>query len=1076
MNKFSHISINIHTVESGGGDTPVHGCFLLGLFTLTIFGLACGLQGEKEPLATIESKVQATVSKDVNLNRRVYLGDFNGDGKTDILRADWNGSGTENNVVLIAEPDGTWLPEMGPQAWLGGDKRAVHIGDFNGDGRDDILRADWNGEEKEWNALFLSQADGSWTRELGPAEILGGENWRSYVGDFNKDGKSGLLRVSTLGRQGNMVLHFQRDGTWSKWTEDLTLALGGDGIELHIADFNGDGLSDILRASSAGDGRRHNGVLLSNGDGTWKPVIGSPGLLLLGKYRSVHIGDFDGDGTADILRAQWDHGGKKWNATAFSNGDGTFRIERKGPTVRLGGQDRRVYIGDFNGDGRDDVLRADYHGDEFFYNTVVLSLGDGSFERLEGYPKIKLGQQLESRKILQQVKYRCGRGGTCSFTQTLYGPSAIWVGIGDFNGDGRDDILRAAWNGNGIEYNRIQMGTPDATFDFHTSIALPLGGATRIGEFCQAPCLYVVPQPKQTVRTSDFKLISAIQNPTTKVGPKSQPPTDANISVEYGFLTPTPWIEEDSQSSPIKNRRQTFTPDLNGDGRDDLLFYSKGWYGAISTGEGLTAPKLWLSANGGPTGATYHEGHQFLADMNGDGRADLMYENRGWHVALSRGDRFEAPVLWLGNKAVLNGGSTINREESFLADLNGDGRTDYLFRNTDWYVALSSGTGFHPPRMWLGGRHSPTGKAHNARSQYVVDLNGDRRADLMFHDRGWYVALSRGDRFHYPRLWLSDNEASGGKTNPERAHFVSDFTGDGLNDLLFRDGDWFVARSNGMEFLAPTLWLKGEFPAIGATHNPDLQHVADVSGDGRSDYLFYSDGWYVSRSNGRAFEKPSLWFRKDETSGKASPDPRQTFWGDFDGDGSVDLSFYDGGLQVAVSSSDSEPPAPFMKLPPLVLHEITFVDDSKTTVLTVPDLAIAVILESVYLKTIQDLNFIPHTGVVIDVSFAPASPCDFTDVALFLQQPSRMEELFRAGIRAEETAWMNAVVEAQKYLLQMRTSYSALTNKELQELEETKHIERVGPYLPGSGLLVGEFWIAMGRGNILLRKRLISYR
>ncbi len=67
-------------------------------------------------------------------------GDFNGDGKTDLIEADPI-AGTFN----VALSDGTRLDAPGSGTWLtgwGGNPQWAEVGDFNGDGKDDLIAND----------------------------------------------------------------------------------------------------------------------------------------------------------------------------------------------------------------------------------------------------------------------------------------------------------------------------------------------------------------------------------------------------------------------------------------------------------------------------------------------------------------------------------------------------------------------------------------------------------------------------------------------------------------------------------------------------------------------------------------------------------------------------------------------------------------------------------------------------------------------------------------------------------------------------------------------------------------------
>jgi hypothetical protein len=164
--------------------------------------------------------------------------------------------------VTINNNYNSWTPAgNGTKGW--------HIGDFNGDGKDDIFRYLLGNSGAD---MFLSTGSyfvplGSWT-----GAVNGPDGW--HIGDFNGDGKDDIFRYIQGISGANVFLstgsNFVNSGSWTG---------AGYGTEgWHIGDFNGDGKDDIFRYVpgssgadvflSTGSSFVHSGSWTSNGNGT----------------------------------------------------------------------------------------------------------------------------------------------------------------------------------------------------------------------------------------------------------------------------------------------------------------------------------------------------------------------------------------------------------------------------------------------------------------------------------------------------------------------------------------------------------------------------------------------------------------------------------------------------------------------------------------------------------------------------------------------------------------------------------------------------------------------------------------
>ncbi|MGW1062866.1 DUF2961 domain-containing protein [Micromonospora rubida] len=286
------------------------------------------------------------------------------------------------------------------------------------------------------------------------------------------------------------------------------------------------------------------------------------------------------------------------------------------------------------------------------------------------------------------------------------------------------------------------------------------------------------------------------------------------------------------------------TSDVNGDGRDDVVDFTRGAtadvFASISSGSGFGPAGRWHDyfATDGEV--------PFTGDVDGDGRADAITFTRGAtadvYVALSTGTGFGPGVKWHDFFAV-------GTETPAVGDVDGDGRTDIVTftrgATADVYVALSTGTGFGPGVKWhdffAAGTETPA----------VGDVDGDGRDDIVTFLQGVggavYVSLSDGGRFVQHAWKWGDGVATGSQLPA-----LADVTGDGRDDVVvFTRGataDVLVRPSTGVGFGAGGTW-HGNF-AIGT----ELPGVGDFNGDGRGDAVTYTRGSaadaYVSLSDG----------------------------------------------------------------------------------------------------------------------------------------------------------------------------------------------------------------------------------
>jgi hypothetical protein len=359
----------------------------------------------------------------------VVVGDVNGDGKLDLVvgnRCADRGcqSGHESVGVLLGNGDGTFRAAVGYDS--GGAPNftfyvGVAIADVNGDHKPDIVVTNACGSFSCSYAgtvgVLLGNGDG--TFQAAVTYGSGGSYPASVaVVDVNGDGRPDLVVTNACGDSncdGTVgVLLGNGDGTFKPAT-----IYGSGGVQpesVVVSDVNGDGKPDILVANNCGGScSSYSGgvsVLLGNGDGTFKSAVtyDSGGYVIY----SLAAADVNGDGKLDLLPAN------AWAATVgvlLGNGDGTFLTVVDYASGGLpAAQYDSVAVADVNGDGKPDLLvtteSSDKNGSPPGTVSVLLGNGDGTFQKLVSYPS----------------------GGV----------QTIGIAVGDVNGDGAPDVILAS--------------------------------------------------------------------------------------------------------------------------------------------------------------------------------------------------------------------------------------------------------------------------------------------------------------------------------------------------------------------------------------------------------------------------------------------------------------------------------------------------------------------------------------------------------------------------------------------------------------------------------------------------------
>ncbi|HSZ57445.1 MAG TPA: FG-GAP-like repeat-containing protein [Tepidisphaeraceae bacterium] len=692
------------------------------------------------------------------------------------------------------------------------------------------------------------------------------------VADLNRDGKPDLIVANNTDGTVGVLLG---DGTGS-FLNQQTFACGANPFAIAVADVNGDGKPDLIVANYTSS---RVSVLLGNGDGTFGP----PHSFATGNGPiALTTADVNGDGKPDILVANYSSGTV---SVLDGNGDGTFQNQQ---TFAAGKDPISIAAADLNDDGKTDIAVSNYTSSTV---SVLLGTGTGSFSAPQSFAVGGKPRDLAISDVNRDGKpdlavvnktdgtasILLGNGDGTFQAQTTFavGPSPNAIAVADVNGDGKEDLV-VAGGGTAYPAAAVLLGNGDGTFQPTVTFATgsnpyaltvaDLNGDGRLD-------LATVNQRDNTVSVllGDVPPTVLSINRTNPPGPIVGP---GSVTYTVTFNEPVTGVDPSD-----------FTLQLNGaTGMTPVVVSGSGAvYTVTINGVAGTNGTLGLNlidngrikdAAGNPLQpggvASFQPQHTFaalgyvqsmqLADVNGDGRADLIVAGQsGVSVLLGNGNGTFLPGYTVG----VGDPGFEQRRTLAVADVNGDGKPDLIVGNyyaNDVAVLLGNGNGtFQAPLTFAN------------TSPYLIsvaDINGDGRPDLVIADLGpnaedVSVLLGNGN---------GTFQSAQTVFHPLSNRFsftVADVNGDGKPDLLvaqpygyYRGISLLLGNGNGT-FKAPqTLNVGGSYPV-----SPRNVAVADVNGDGNSDLVAGQPTTSVLLGNGNGtFQARQTFFAGDYQS------------------------------------------------------------------------------------------------------------------------------------------------------------------------------------------------------------------
>ena len=780
------------------------------------------------------------------LPESVVLADLDGDGKPDMVTA----NSTANSISIFKNNSTNGTAVFATKVDIAGGTAPTGIaaGDLNGDGKLDIAVTNFSVTPRV--SVFINTSAGGTISFATRVELVAGSAVRGIdINDINADGKPDLV-VTNQSAANFSVFQNTTIGVILSFNPKVDFATGSNPYSIIARDFDGDGKPDVAVTNQSSTSVS---VFRNNGSGTTISFAPKVDFATAFSPRGIACGDIDGDGKIDIATGNF--GSSNVSVLRNTSSAGTILFAaRVDLALAPLAQTEQLAIGDINGDGKPDIVVPDPYTGNVQVNVFRNMSVSGTIS------------------FAARVFYSTGSGSA---------PKGI--AIGDADGDGRPDMEVVCSGNNKVSIFRNIA--PPVINDFSPVTAAAGASVTITGynfRNTAAENLVFFGGAKATVTaSSNTSLTVTVPNGSTHL------PVSVTADGLTGHAK-LPFVLTFSGGDSIiansfkarvlsggSNGKDIVMADFDGDGKNDVVAQNYANSTLTSFRNMSSGGNIFLSSSGTVTNFGNSVGLA-SGDLNGDGKPELIAaEGTNNAVSIYRNTSTVAILFATG----INIGVSAEASAAFVADLNDDGRPEVIV-DTKGYIAIlpntTTGTGtlsFGTPIL--------IGMVDYRDRLAVADFDGDGKVDIVsgqsaMRNTSANGVISFSALINFAPELISD------------FYVTADFNGDGKPDLAELTSNQRRVRFYSNTSTPGTISFSLQAGSYKTGTYPVKMAAADLNGDSKPDIAVCSAeqdamSVFANASTGSAIQFiPKV----DYAAGHW---PYGTALGDLDGDAKPDM-------------------------------------------------------------------------------------------------------------------------------------------------------------------------------------------